>query len=141
MNLLRLDTINLSYGGVPLLRNASLSIDTAERICLIGRNGAGKTTLLKIIAGELEIDSGDIHRSAGLTVAHLQQDLPDSDALSVEEVAAQGLAHIQQKVLQYQQLIDNDNGYDSPQQLAQIAQLQSEIDAAGGWDKDGLVGS
>ncbi len=139
MNLLRLDTINLSYGGVPLLRNASLSIEASERICLIGRNGAGKTTLLKIIAGELDIDSGEIHRSAGLTVAHLQQDLPDSDALTVAEVVAQGLAHVQQKVALYHQLVEEQAGEDDRQQLARIAQLQGEIDAAGGWDSERQV--
>ena len=139
MNLLRLDAINLSYGGVPLLRNANLSIESSERICLIGRNGAGKTTLLKIIAGDIEVDSGEVHRGPGLTIAHLQQDLPDSDALTVTEVVAQGLAHIQQKVAQYQQLVDAQTDDSNPQLMAQSATLQGEIDAAGGWDSERQV--
>jgi ATP-binding cassette subfamily F protein uup len=56
--LLTLQSINLSFGGTPLLAGAELSVSQGERLCLVGRNGSGKSTLLKIAAGLLEPDAG-----------------------------------------------------------------------------------
>jgi ATP-binding cassette subfamily F protein uup len=56
--LLLLQDIALTFGGVPLLETASLSVPAGERLCLVGRNGSGKSTLLKIAAGLIEPDSG-----------------------------------------------------------------------------------
>lgn len=59
---------------------ASLTIRGPERIALVGGNGSGKTTLLRILSGEIEPDSGTVHR-APVRVAHLSQrlDLLDPD--------------------------------------------------------------
>ncbi len=64
--LLSLENIDLTFGGTPLLENASLSVRAGERICLVGRNGSGKSTLMKIAAGLLEPDAGSrfLHPSA-----------------------------------------------------------------------------
>ena len=65
MALLSLLEISLSFGGPAILEKANLQIDPGERLCLVGRNGAGKSTLMRLIAGELEPDTGEIFRSAG----------------------------------------------------------------------------
>ena len=41
MFLIRLDAVSLAFGSRKLLREAGLSIEPAERVCLVGRNGAG----------------------------------------------------------------------------------------------------
>jgi len=94
MTLLSLDSIGLSYGLPPLLEGVSFAIERGERICLIGRNGAGKSTLLRIIAGELQPDSGRIHLSQGLRIGYLAQDLPAGSAASVFEVVVSGLGEL-----------------------------------------------
>ena len=58
------------------MRDAEFSIETGERVCLIGRNGAGKSTTLKLITGEIEADRGEIVRSTNLVVSELAQTLP-----------------------------------------------------------------
>ena len=60
MNLITAKNLYHSYGDHPLLDKTSFSIESGERICLIGRNGAGKSTLLKIIAGQFKADEGEI---------------------------------------------------------------------------------
>lgn len=61
--LLRLDQIKLTFGGTPLLEDASLSVSEGDRIALVGRNGSGKSTLLKIAAGMVEPTSGEVFTS------------------------------------------------------------------------------
>ncbi|HEY0147063.1 MAG TPA: ATP-binding cassette domain-containing protein, partial [Methylovirgula sp.] len=45
--LLTLQSIRLSFGNMPLLSEAELSVTAGDRLCLVGRNGSGKSTLLK----------------------------------------------------------------------------------------------
>ncbi len=75
MPLLTLDHISMAFGHVPLLDDASLQIESGERIAIVGRNGTGKSTLLKIIAGDLSPDAGTVWRGSGVKVSRLPQDV------------------------------------------------------------------
>ena len=69
--------VSISFGGLVVLDGVSLSIGTGDRIGIIAPNGVGKSTLLKVLAGELEPDSGTVTRSpATTTVLRLAQE-PD----------------------------------------------------------------
>ncbi len=72
--LLRLSDIHLTFGSVPLLTGAGLSVGSGDRICLVGRNGSGKSTLLKIAAGFVEPDSGERFAHPGARIAYLSQE-------------------------------------------------------------------
>ncbi|HWJ72053.1 MAG TPA: ABC-F family ATP-binding cassette domain-containing protein [Kaistia sp.] len=74
--LLLLQDIRLTFGGRPLIENASLSVSPGERLCFVGRNGSGKSTLLKIAAGTIEPDAGTRFVQPGATLRYLQQE-PD----------------------------------------------------------------
>ena len=74
--LLLLQDIALTFGGVPLLEAAGLSVSAGERLCLVGRNGSGKSTLLKIAAGLIEPDSGTRFLQPGANLRYLPQE-PD----------------------------------------------------------------
>lgn len=65
--------ITKSYGIDVILKDINFTIETGDRIGLIGRNGAGKSTLFKIITGELSNDSGDIYKAKDLTIGYLEQ--------------------------------------------------------------------
>src|SRR5215212_4816822 len=92
MPLLTLDQVCLAFGHLPLLERASLRIEPGERLALIGRNGSGKSTLLKVVAGDIEPDAGAVWRASALRIVRLAQDIPPSDARSVREEVAAGLA-------------------------------------------------
>lgn len=58
--LLRLQTVNKSFGGIRALSDVSLTVSCGQIAGIIGPNGAGKTTLFNVITGALQVDSGDI---------------------------------------------------------------------------------
>ncbi len=76
MALISLKNISIKFGGDPLLDDIDLHVEAGERACLVGRNGAGKSTLLKIMAGDIEPDSGDLLCAPGIRVAYLPQNVP-----------------------------------------------------------------
>ncbi|MEP3857216.1 MAG: ATP-binding cassette domain-containing protein [Porticoccus sp.] len=136
MTLIRIDDISIEFGDVPLLINAQLTVESGERICLIGRNGAGKSTLLKILTGQIKPDHGEIHFRRHLRISQLEQALPGDLERNVADVVREGLAD-------QQSLIDRfyHQSQQSPdkQGMQAMEDLQAEIDAGGGWQVDKQV--
>lgn len=81
VNLITLTNVQLAYGHHPLLDHTDLSIQSGERIGLIGRNGAGKSSLLKVLDGRTAPDDGEVMRMGGLRVATVEQE-PELDESS-----------------------------------------------------------
>jgi branched-chain amino acid transport system ATP-binding protein len=59
-DLLRLERVSKTFGGVHALTNISLSVRSSSIAGIIGPNGAGKTTLFNVITGALSADQGDV---------------------------------------------------------------------------------
>ena len=74
--LLLLRDASLTFGAMPLLSGAELTIAAGDRICLVGRNGSGKSTLLRIAAGLVEPDTGERFVQPGTRISYLPQE-PD----------------------------------------------------------------
>ena len=74
--LLALQNISLTFGVVPLLSGAALTVAAGDRICLVGRDGSGKSTLLRIAAGLVHPDAGERFAQPGATIRYLSQE-PD----------------------------------------------------------------
>ena len=74
--LLSLKDVSLAFGGPSVLEGVSISISKGLRAALTGRNGEGKSTLMKVIAGELEPDSGEIVRAPNLKTIYVSQAVP-----------------------------------------------------------------
>ena len=136
MSLLRFEDIRLDFGEQIILRDAEFSIESGERVCLIGRNGAGKSTTLKLIMGELEPDQGEIIPKAGMIVSQLRQNLPDAMDLPVREVILSGLHEIDALLQQYKQMSSQDLDKHG---LAKLEALHAKIDARDGWHIDQRV--
>ena len=83
MPLLTLLEGQLAYGELPLLDRASFSLESGERIGLIGRNGTGKSSLLGVIAGATALDDGELRKRDGLAIARVGQEpvLPERATL------------------------------------------------------------
>jgi ATP-binding cassette subfamily F protein uup len=89
--LLNLLDVSLHFGGPAILEKINFQIETGERVCLVGRNGAGKSTLMKVIAGEMQPDTGDVFRPPGAVYMRLTQEVPADLRGSVHDIVASGL--------------------------------------------------
>ena len=66
--------VQLTLGGAPLFTGVDISLYSGERTALVGRNGAGKSTLMRILAHDIEPDSGDVWRQPGAKLEYLKQE-------------------------------------------------------------------
>jgi branched-chain amino acid transport system ATP-binding protein len=57
---LRIEGLNVSYGGLRALADVSLSVEAGKFVAIVGPNGAGKTTLFKAVSGTVPAASGKI---------------------------------------------------------------------------------
>ncbi len=72
--MLHLKHLSKDFAGKPLFTDISWHLKKGERVGLVGENGAGKSTLMRIIAGQVELSSGEIQLAKGGTVGYLPQD-------------------------------------------------------------------
>jgi ATP-binding cassette subfamily F protein uup len=133
MTLIRFDQVSLDFGDQAILTKADFAIEAGERVSLIGRNGAGKSTTLRLITGETQPDRGEIVRRSGLIISQLAQSLPEAMDRSVRDVAASGLASIQELLGDYR--TRSGKALDAAG-LRELEALQQLIDAHGGWSID-----
>ena len=133
MPLLSIDRLSIAFGAEKLLDGASFQLDSGERVCLIGRNGAGKTTLLRLLAGEIQPDSGDIWRQPGLRVTTLAQELPADTAITAFEIVAGGLEGLGALLAEYHEAAHQLARASTPENLRRMDQLQHELEARDGW--------
>jgi ABC transport system ATP-binding/permease protein len=94
MPLVTLDQVSMAYGHLPLLHQASLRIESRERVCVIGRNGTGKSTLLQIVGGDVPPQAGDVWHEPGLRIGRLAQDALISDDRRAFDVVAEALGDV-----------------------------------------------
>ena len=121
-----------------VLKGINLSFYPGAKIGVIGSNGSGKSSLLRIMAGEDDGFSGEARLTPGFTVGYLAQEPqldPDKD---VAGNVADGVGEVKALVDRYN---DVCTAFGSPDAdidalLAEQADLQTKIDAAGAWDLD-----
>ena len=132
--LIRFDAVSVAFGEQPILVKADFSIESGERVCLIGRNGAGKSTTLKLITGTQEPDEGTIERPGRLRWSLLDQKLAEESAMGVRDFVALGMAHQLARIAEFQRL--SAAGTPDRAALREIEANQREIEAGGGWSVD-----
>lgn len=136
MELLRIANGELAFGEEKLLDKADLSIQTGERICLVGRNGAGKSTLMKVLMGLQNLDDGQILKSNTMQLAMLEQDPPESSDSSVFDFIAQGVSENADLLSRYHALIHLIGEDPSEKNLNKLAKVQDELEQAGAWQDE-----
>jgi ATP-binding cassette subfamily F protein uup len=139
--LLRLDKVSLAFGHHSLLEAVDLEIRRGERVCLVGRNGAGKSSLLRVISGAVAADDGTVWMRPGLRCAHLAQEVTLETDDSVFSVVAGGLPRVGRLLSAYHAAAHGlQEGADAAA-LQRLAELQHELEAAGGWHLEQRTGT
>ncbi len=73
-NMLTVENLSKTINGVKVLDNISFTINTNDKVVFLSRNEVAKTTLFKILAGEMEADSGTYTWGITTTRAYLPKD-------------------------------------------------------------------
>jgi ATP-binding cassette subfamily F protein uup len=136
MELLRIANGELAFGTDKILDKADLSIQTGERICLVGRNGAGKSTLMKVLMGFQNLDDGQILKSSTMLMAMLEQDPPESSDVNVFDYVAQGVQENADLLSRYHSLIHIIGEDPSERNLNKLAKVQDELEQANAWQDE-----
>ena len=124
MALITLLDAQLAFGHVALLDHATFSLETGERVGLIGRNGAGKSSLLKILGGLAHPDDGARHLQQGVRIAYVAQEPTLDPAATVFEATSEGLAEV---ITLRDQYLSGADGVD-------LDALQTQIEAYDAWN-------
>lgn len=82
--------ITLRFGKRALFEDVSIKFTPGNCYGLIGANGAGKSTFLKIMSGEVEQSSGEVHITPGERLAVLRQNHFEYDEFAVIETVMMG---------------------------------------------------
>ena len=76
MILLDASGLAASRPGRPLFADVSVTIESGDRLAVVGLNGSGKSTLLRQLAGRVEPEAGVVRRGRGSRIVVLDQDAP-----------------------------------------------------------------
>ncbi|HET9072407.1 MAG TPA: energy-dependent translational throttle protein EttA [Acidimicrobiales bacterium] len=121
-----------------VLRGINLSFYPGAKIGVIGSNGSGKSSLLEIMAGVDDGFSGEARLTPGFSVGYLPQEPQLDPAKDVAGNVADGVAATKGLLDRFNEVCaamgEPDADFDAL--LAEQAELQDKIDAAGAWDLD-----
>ena len=133
-----LRNVRKAFGDKVVLDNVSLSFLHGAKIGVVGPNGTGKSSLLKIMAGLEQPNNGDTIKDPDATVGILLQEPPLTDGKTVLENVEEAVADVKAKLDRFNEiselLADPEADFDTL--LAEMGDLQTDLDHANAWDLD-----
>jgi ATP-binding cassette ChvD family protein len=133
-----LRNVRKAHGEKVVLDNVTLSFLHGAKIGVVGPNGTGKSTLLKIMAGLEQASNGDAIKDPDATVGILLQEPPLTEGKTVLENVEEAVEAVKAKLDRFNaisvELAEPDADYDSL--LAEMGDLQTDLDHANAWDLD-----
>jgi ATP-binding cassette subfamily F protein uup len=133
MAVISLSNAQLAFGHVALLDHAEFSLETGERVGLIGRNGTGKSSLLKIIAARSKLDDGLLVMQQGLKIAYVDQEPHFPADMSIFDAVASGLGELPALLTEYEALTGQFGGDNDDALMERMHEIQLKLDAADAW--------
>ncbi|PUA80969.1 energy-dependent translational throttle protein EttA [Nocardioides currus] len=133
-----LRNVRKAHGDKVVLDNVTLSFLHGAKIGVVGPNGTGKSSLFKIMAGLDRANNGDAILDPDATVGMLQQEPPLTEGKTVLENVEEAVGEIKGKLDRYNEIselmADPDADFDTL--LAEMGDLQTDLDHASAWDLD-----
>ncbi len=144
MAVISLSNAHLAFGHVPLLDGASLSLESGERVALIGRNGAGKSSLLKILAGLEKPDDGVLQAQQTLRRVYVPQEPQFDPDAAVFDVVSEGVAEakalriLYEEHLHTEEMVGSESFSGAPKNdsdpIISFDDMHTRLDALDGWN-------
>ena len=139
MILLTLQNVNKSFVMNEVLKDVNLTLQTGQRMGLVGVNGSGKSTLFKLISGAMEPDSGTIALVKGATVGMLTQDADIQSELTIQQELERVFEPVRQMEARLRQMeAEMAEKHDDPAAFEQLShaytRLTDRFEDAGGYE-------
>ncbi|MDX1603350.1 MAG: ABC-F family ATP-binding cassette domain-containing protein [Salinimicrobium sediminis] len=141
--MLNIHNLSVSFGGEYLFEEITFRLGAGDRVGLIGKNGAGKSTMLKILAREMEPDTGQIAADKDLKIGFLKQDIDFIEGRTVLEESYQAFEEIkrlEKKLEEINHQLAERTDYESEayhQLMVDLNDVQHQYEIHGGYNYQG----
>ena len=129
--------VSLKFGDRALFKDVNLKFTPGNCYGIIGANGAGKSTFLKLLAGELEKDSGEIFMTPGERMAVLKQDHFAFDDYSVKDTVMMGYPKLYEISKERDAIYAKEDF--SEEDGIRSAELEAEFGELGGYEAENQI--
>jgi ATP-binding cassette subfamily F protein 3 len=138
MSLAQFSDATFAYPGTEILDGASLLIRPGDRLALLAPNGAGKSTVLRLLAGDMQLDAGDVRILGRASVAYLRQSQELSGAGTLLDALLEPFAELRRL---HEQLIATEAQLHTGDAatLARYGEMQERYQHQGGYDLESRV--
>ncbi len=133
MALVSVSNAHLAFGHVPLLDGAALSLETGERVGLIGRNGTGKSSLMKVLAGLDKLDDGTLQLQTGLKRVYVAQEPLFDAGSTVFDAVADGVAEARELRQKFERHANLQGEPWTGSSADDMDAVQTRLEALDGW--------
>ncbi|MEQ3665728.1 MULTISPECIES: ABC-F family ATP-binding cassette domain-containing protein [unclassified Olleya] len=130
--MLSVSNLSVQFGKRVLFDEVSTTFNNGNCYGIIGANGAGKSTFLKIISGQMEPTSGQVHLEAGKRMSVLTQDHNKHDEDTVLETILKG----NKALYKIKTEIDALYADYTDENAERIGELQVQFEEMNGWNAD-----
>lgn len=131
--------LSIRFGSQPLFEDVNVKFTPGNCYGLIGANGSGKSTFLKVLSGEIEQTSGEVHIAKGQRLGILKQNHYEFDEYTVIDTVIMGHKKL------YSIMKEKDALYAKPdfndEDGIKVSHLESEFAELDGWQADSLAAS
>lgn len=141
--MLNIHNLSISFQGEFLFQEITYKLNPGDRVGLVGKNGAGKSTMLKILAGEMEADSGQLAKEKDVEIGFLKQDIDFEEGRTVLEEAYQAFEKIKACEKQLEEIntqLAERTDYESEgyhQLMVDLNDVQNQYEIIGGYNYQG----
>ncbi len=139
MILLNLQNVSKAFAMNEVLKDINLTLQSGQRMGLVGVNGSGKSTLFKIISGELAPDSGAVSLVKGTRVGMLTQDADIQSDLTIQQELERVFEPLRQMEARIREMEhEMAEKHDDPEAFRQLSNAYSRLvdrfEDAGGYE-------
>ena len=131
--------LTVRFGAQPLFEDVNVKFTPGNFYGLIGANGSGKSTFLKVLSGEIEQTSGEVHIQKGQRLAVLKQNHYEFDEHTVIDTVIMGHKKL------YSIMKEKDELYAKPdfndEDGIKVSHLESEFAELDGWQSESMAAS
>jgi ATPase subunit of ABC transporter with duplicated ATPase domains len=132
------NNVSLSFGGQKLFDEVNIKFTPGNCYGLIGANGAGKSTFVKILSGDIEPQTGNVHITPGQRLSVLKQDHYAYDEETVLNTVLMGNERLYSIMKEKDAIYAKEDFTD--EDGIRSAELEADFAEMNGWEAESEAG-